>query len=338
MLINPILNAQKIRKEKIDNYIKYIESHNLDIGSISIFKNGKEHYYQNFGKEFINEKSEIYQVGSITKLFTATLIFKLIEGNKISLETKLSSYFPDIKNADKITIKNLLEHSSGLSNYVKKAGATTWLTEPQTESEIFNELKIQKTLFLPNDSVSYSNSGYYLLGKIIEKEFNQPYGKSLKEYILTPIKLKQTESATEEPQNIANSYYFENGKWNLSKDFYFKNIIGVGDISSTPKDLNIFINTLLDEKIISKENLSVMKPIVGKEIYGRGLMTFKFHNIDFYGNTGGTYGTNSLVIYEPKSKISIALIINGEQYPRNEFMNDIVNIIFNNEIKYPENK
>ncbi|HFK5571682.1 TPA: serine hydrolase, partial [Elizabethkingia meningoseptica] len=85
-------------------------------------------------------------------------------------------------------------------------------------------------------------------------------------------------------------------------------------------------------RILEEKNLEVMKPVIGKETYGRGLMNFNFHGINFYGNTGGTYGTNTILVYEPKSKISISLIINGEQYERDLFIKDVVDIIFNNHL------
>lgn len=337
-LITIRLKSQYLHPEKIDSYISYIDKNKLDVGEISIFQNGKETYSRNFGK--IDSKSlkrnSVFQVGSITKLFTATLIFKLIEQNKLSLDTRLNNYFPDLSNSERITIQNLLEHSSGLNNYVKKDEKTIWLTEARNEEEIMSEIKKQRVLFLPNDSIFYSNSGYYLLGKIIEKEFNQSYGKILRENILEPINLSKTNSATENPKHVLDSYSFEKEKWTLQKDFYFKNIVGVGDISSTAKDLNILINSLFQNKILQAESVNRMKPIIGKETYGRGLMTFKFNNIDFYGNTGGTYGTNTILIYDEKSKTSIALIINGQRYPRNEFINDIVDIIYHNRLQYPD--
>ncbi|ASW76524.1 serine hydrolase [Chryseobacterium piperi] len=338
LLFQYLVYSQNIHSEKLDDYVNYIQKNNLDIGSISIFQDGKEMYFNSFGKiqgKKFNKNTE-YQVGSITKLFTATLIFTLIEQHKISLDTPLRQYFPDVKNSDKITIQNLLEHSSGLNNYVKKDEKTVWLKEPRTQEEIMKELMNQRILFSPNENVSYSNSGYYLLGKIIEKEYHKKYNDVLKEQITGPFHLSKTQSALDHPTHIAESYLLENNLWVLTKDFYFKNIIGVGDMSSNTQDLNRFINLLFDHKILSKETVAKMKPIIGKETYGRGLMTFKFHNIDFYGNTGGTYGTNTILIFDEASKTSIALIINGEKYPRNECINDIVDIIYNDHLSYPK--
>lgn len=118
LILSLNLSSQNINSDKIDAYLSHIEKQNLDIVTVSILKDGKEVYAQNFGE--IKSNNVRYQIGTVTKLFTATLVFKLIENQKHSLNTKLEEFFPDIKNADKISIQNLLEHSSGLSNYLKK--------------------------------------------------------------------------------------------------------------------------------------------------------------------------------------------------------------------------
>ncbi|KMQ59582.1 beta-lactamase [Chryseobacterium angstadtii] len=327
--------SQEIHAEKIDEYISAIEKNNLDIGNISIFQSGKEIYSRSFGATEKQKKNTgtAYQIGSVTKLFTAVLIFKLIELHKISLHDPLSNYFPEIKNAGSMTIKNLLEHSAGLNNYVKKNEKEIWLKEPRTNEEILKEIISQRLLFAPNENISYSNSGYYLLGKIIEKEFSRNYGQVLKEKITKPLKLTYTKSALENPKNVTGSYIFEDNAWHTALDFYFKNIVGVGDISSNTENLNRFLYSLFNHQILSKENVETMKPVIGKETYGRGLMTFQFHSVDFYGNTGGTYGTNTILIFDEKTNRSVALIINGERYPRNEFINDIVDIVYHNTLK-----
>lgn len=331
------LGAQNIHENKINLYVNSIENNNLDIGSIAIFKQGKEVYYRNFGKVANQsfERNSTYQVGSVTKLFTSILIFKLIENNKLMLDTKLFEFFPEIDNSKNITIKNLLEHSSGLGNYVKKDGKTQWLEEARTDAEIMTEIKSQKALFKPNESVSYSNSGYYLLGEIIEQKFGKNYAAAVQDLITKPLKLIHTNSSLNDPKNVSTSLKYSENRWIEQSDFYFKNIVGVGDISSNTLDLNQLINLLFENKVLKKESLEIMKPIIGKEVYGRGLMNFNFHHIHFYGNTGGTYGTNTILIYEPKTKISIALIINGERYERAQLISDIVDIVFNDTLHYP---
>lgn len=329
--------AQNINEKKINEYLNSIEQKNLDVGSLSIFKDGKEVYQKNFGK--IKDKSytknSTYQVGSVTKLFTAILIWKLIENKQLSLETPLADFYPDVENSNTITIKNLLEHTSGLRNYIKNTRNPTWLDEPLSEREIIDEIKAQKNLFKPNDSVFYSNSGYFILGKIVEKKFKDNYGNIVKKQITKPLKLNHTHSALDNPVDVSKSMKLENRNWVEKSDFYFKNIIGVGDISSNPTDLNKLINLLFDNKILKKESLAQLKPIIGKEIYGRGTMNFNIQDVLFYGNTGATSGSAAKVMYDPKSKISIAICLNAEQYERDKMIEDLVRIIYKDELKLP---
>src|SRR5690625_177003 len=140
LLIIPILFqhisfAQKINTHKIDSFLTYIEQQNRDIGSVSIFQNGKEIYNRHFGQfdSTAFNKNTKYYICSISKLFTATVILKLIEQGKLALNDKLSNFFPKIPNAKKITIKNLLEHSSGLGDYVAKEENLYWLRKKRTE-------------------------------------------------------------------------------------------------------------------------------------------------------------------------------------------------------------
>ena len=109
-ILPTFLFAQNINSEKLNNYFNSIENKNLGIGSISIFKNGKEVYARNFGQQNIPgltyDQNTKYHVGSVTKMITAVLIFKLIEENKLQLTDKLAEFYPQIPNSDKITIKN----------------------------------------------------------------------------------------------------------------------------------------------------------------------------------------------------------------------------------------
>lgn len=331
-----------INSQKIDSLITTVEKENIDIGAVSIFKEGKEVYNRNFNHKVIDgnkaPKNLKYHIGSTTKMLTATMIFQLIEENKLKLNDILASYFPDIPNAENITIGHLLSHSSGLADYVVKQDTLYfWLKEPVSEKEIFDEIKRQGTLFQPGDSVSYSNTGYYLLTKILEKEQGKKYKEILAENITDKLNLTDTYSISEgnHDSTIAKSYELDlsNNHWNETEEFYFPNVIGVGDVVSTPKELNIFINALFSGKLISEESLNNMKPTTG-QLFGKGLMRVPFNDLTFYGHGGDTYGTHSIVVI--KDDFSISYIINGEYYPTNKFAIDLLSTIFIEDFEIPE--
>jgi D-alanyl-D-alanine carboxypeptidase len=340
LLISVNIFSQEIVKEKVDDYLNYIADNNGGIGSLSIYKNGQEVYNRSFGQQkLINinyNKNTKYQIASVTKMITAILILQLVEDDKLKLEAKLSEFYPEVPNSNKITIKNLLEHTSGLGNFAIRNGAI-WVMEKVTEKEIFEEIVKQGTSFEPNENVVYSNSAYVLLRMILEKKHKKDYHKIVKQKIVKPLNLKNFASVKSNPINTFKSYKFSEN-WNEIKDIEYLNVIGVGDIASTTKDLNSIITSLFQLKILKKETLELMKPIIGKENWGKGLALFEYGENVFFGHGGDVLGSHSRLIYNSKDKISISYSTNGERIPTNIFLENLVSIIYNKQFKLPEIK
>jgi len=318
---------------KIDDFISYLEKNNAEAGEISIFKEGKEVYKRNFGETSLSQKDKVtFQIGSITKSMTAMMIFKLIEKKQLSLTDKLSKFYPKIPNAEKITISQLLHHSSGLGDYIVGKNTMKWLTEKVSEEQIMNHIIEQGSLFEPGTKVQYSNSGYYLLTKILEKISKKSYADNLKETFVQPLQLKDFYTASQKPTNVFNSYNYAS-IWEPVKDFDFNNIVGVGDIATTPTNLNIILNSLFAGKIVSKESLSSMMP--REDRFGMGLALVPFYSKMFVGHSGGTYGTNSLMIYNGEDDISISYSLNADRIGTNNFTINILSILYNKEFSLP---
>ena len=164
-------------------------------GSILVCKNGKIIFEKGYGYQDIQDKIEntpntIFQVGSMTKPFTAAVVLKLAEQQKLSLDDKISKYFPSLKRSDEITIKNLLTHTSGLSEIFRD----TLFIKENKQSSISKEkllsFFIDRPLYFdPGTRYSYCNSGYVLLGLIIEKVSGKTYEQMVRNYILKPLKM-----------------------------------------------------------------------------------------------------------------------------------------------------
>ncbi|PIF46264.1 D-alanyl-D-alanine carboxypeptidase [Chryseobacterium sp. 52] len=341
LFISTGLFSQTIDNGKLDHYLNYIENNNLGMGGLSIFKDGKEVYNKSFGQKnipnIVYNNDTKFQVGSVTKMVAATLILKLIENGRLKLDDKLSDFYPEIPNSKKITVKNLLEHTSGLGSYVVKNGEI-WITEKRTEKEIFDYIMEQGVSFEPNEKVEYSNTAYYFLTKILEKKYKAPFHTILTKEITQPLQLNNFASVKSHPKNIFKSYQYENNAWKEVKEMEFESIIGVGDIASTPKNLNIFIESLFQNKIIKKETLEMMLPISGKETWGRGIELWDFDGIKFYGHRGGTVASRTILIHNTDANISIAYNTNGERIRTDQFIKNIVDLVYNKEIKLPEIK
>ncbi len=321
---------------KIGEFLTYLEKNNLEAGKISIFKDGKEVFERTFGENNLpgnSAENRYFQIGSITKTMTAVMIHKLAEERKISLNTKLSSYFPQFPNADKITIEQMLNHTSGLGDYVENEKELKWLTRSASEKEIMAHMLTQKSVFLPGTSTKYSNTAYYLLTKILEKETGKSFAENLNQMILKPNKMQNTFPAELSPKNVFPGYSYANG-WTETKDFDFNNVIGVGDIAADPKDLNIFINQLFSGKILPLNTVEDIKPQSDNR-FGLGIAAVPFFSKTFYGHSGGTYGTNSLMIYSEEDRISLAYSLNADRIDSNRFVTGILSLLYGIDYEFP---
>ena len=338
------IGNREIDNKKLDDFLDYITKNKQGIGSISIFRKGKEVYQKDFGQNQlpnVKRNSETgYQIGSVSKLITATMLMQLAEKGKLNIQDKLSKYYPEAPNADKITIESLLNHTSGLGDYVGEN--YQWIFKKSVgDKAIMDTIKAQGVEFQPGEKTRYSNSGYYLLSRILVKIYKKPYNVILKENILSKANLKNTFSVLDNPKNVFKSYKNEDGKWTEVEDFDFRNCIGLGDIVSTPNDMNLFINALFNGKFVKKETLEKMLPKPGSKLdFGLGIMAVPFYNQVSFGHGGDTAGTHSVVSYSKKEDYSISIVINGEEYPHNALYVGILNIFFNEDFNYPkfENK
>jgi len=327
--------SQTFNTRKTDAFIEYIEANNRAIGNVSIFKNGKEIYQRKFGDNNLDSNNNAYRIASVTKLITATLIFQLIEQDKLGLKEPLSNYFPQIQKSGLITIEQLLNHTSGLADVNYKGNDMFWLLDkPHTREELLENILSQELLFEPGTNLSYSNSGYFLLGQILEIKHKKNYPEIVKEQITIPLNLKTLKSGDNKLENVYPSLKYENKEWKIKDDFLLSNIVSFGDITASTDDLNIFINALFDYKIISKESIEMMKPEENESFGGSGLTRTFYYDHLFLGHGGDSLGSYTFLRYNEKDKVSIAININGNRNILDAFYDGIVNSLY--ELNFPK--
>lgn len=336
------VSAQNLNTEKLDQYFETLDQHSKFMGTVAISSNDQIIYKKAVGYSDIenNRKSDTetqFKIGSVSKTFTAVLIFKAIEENKLKLDTKLSKFYPQIKNSEKITIKNLLNHSSGIYSITDDETYLSWNTQEISETDLINKIIEGGIDFEPNTKSEYSNSNYILLSFILEKAFKKSYSQLLEKYITKPLNLKNTYfgKSKNSDQNIANSYLF-NEVWQLETDTHPSIPMGAGAILSTPSDLVVFINALFEGKILKKENLAQMKTFENN--FGLGLFQFPFENHSGIGHDGAIDGFKSVLSIFEKEKISYAIISNGSNYNMNLITNTMLDALFNDNYNIPEFK
>ncbi|WP_291870760.1 serine hydrolase domain-containing protein [Maribacter sp.] len=313
--------SQQRNTKKLDSLFDILEEKNKFMGSVAISENGKTIYAKAIG--FADIKTNLkattetkYRIGSISKTFTATLIFKAIEENKLKLSDTIATYFPNIKNATSISIKNLLNHRSGIFNFTNNPKYSFYSHLPKTRAELLDIIKEKGVDFAPNTKSSYSNSNYVLLTFILEDIYQKPYALLLKEKITNQLGLQDTYvgGKINLVNKECNSYTFLK-KWYISKETHMSIPLGAGYIISTPKDLNTFYTGLFQEKIITKKSIGLMTTIT--DGLGLGIFQVPFHNQKGFGHTGGIDGFSSFSYYFPKDNLAISLTSNGNNYVNN---------------------
>lgn len=331
--------SQTLDTLKLNDYFKSLETKNKFLGSVALMKNGEIVYTNQIGYADFDTKQKPnlntkYRIGSISKTFTAVLIFKAIEEGKLSLDETLQNYFPTIKNSNLITISNLLNHRSGIHNFTAEKEYLSYNSNPKNEKEILSIISKFESDFKPNSKSEYSNSNYVLLSYILQKTYNKTYSEILKEKIVSKINLKNTffGSKIHSENNEANSYRF-NEKWEKQTETDMSIPLGAGGIVSTPTDLLQFAEALFNYKIISKKSVSRMKIIEDK--YGMGLFKIPFYNKTSFGHTGGIDGFSSVFGYFPKEKYAFALTSNGSNYNNNKISIVLLSALFNKPFKIP---
>ena len=331
--------SQTIKKQRLDSLFKVLEKKEKFMGSIAISKNGELLYSNAIGYSDIENSKKAttttkYRIGSISKMFTASLILKSVEENKLSLNQVLDKYFPQIENSKKITIGNLLNHRSGIYNFTNDSTYLSYNTAFKSQKEMIEIIAKGKSDFEPNSKADYSNSNYVLLSYILEKIYKADYAKILNKKIIKPLGLKNTYfgGKTNLINNESHSYNFEN-KWIKETETDMSIPMGAGAVVSNPTDLTIFIEQLFAGKIISEKSLTLMRTM--NEKFGLGMFEFTYLDKIGYGHTGGIDGFQSVVNYFPEEELSIAITSNGTIYPNRSILLCAESSYFNKPFEMP---
>ncbi|MBL8202989.1 MAG: beta-lactamase family protein [Blastocatellia bacterium] len=336
--------AQTLDNAKLDQFFDRLAEKNKAMGSLTIAKDGKVVYTRAIGYAQIDGTTKKpltttsrFRIGSITKMFTAAMILQLVEEGKVKLTDTLDKFFPQVPNARKITIEQILWHRSGIPNVKREQSAQgNANTIPVTKDEILALIVKGTPDFEPDTKRSYSNSGYQLLGLIIEKVTGKPYGEILQTRITSKIGLADTYLATgniEVSKNEALTYMNFGDGWKPVSETHPSILFSAGAIVSTPNDLAKFIQALFDAQVVSKERLDQMKTIRDGE--GQGMEPFTFVSKTFYGHTGGADNYGAWLMYQPEEKLAVAYTTNAKVYPVRDIMSGIMDIYYNKPFQIP---
>jgi len=323
----------------LDQLFDRLLEKNKGMGSLVLVKDGDVIYSRSFGYRQITDNDNEpltadteYRIGSITKMYTAVMIFQLVEEGKLRLTDTLDKFFPQIPNASRITIAQLLSHRSGVPDLQVDDG---WYLQPRTEDEIVAAKAKGQPQFEPGTKTAYSNTGYNLLGYIVEKVDGKSYSDALKDRITSKLGLKDTYvgiGQADPTKNEAIAYKYIGG-WVEGSEPDLSIPGGGGSILSTPTDMAIFIKALFDLKLVSQESLNQM--LTQRDGEGMGIHSFTFADRTLYGETGGSGSSGAWLNYFPEEKLALAYTTNMKIYPVDEIISDVFDIYWNRPFQIP---
>jgi CubicO group peptidase (beta-lactamase class C family) len=310
--------AQSIAQDKaaqMDEFVKLWYKTGTFNGTVLVAEKGKVIFKKGYG--FANMEWNIphkpdtkFRIGSITKQFTSMLIMQLVEKGKIDLQGKLSDYLPYYSKdiGDKVTIHHLLTHSSGIPSYTRNMGRLEEIhQDPYPVDKFVKEYCSDELEFEPGSKYVYNNSGYFILGAIIEEVTGKPYADVLQEKILDPVEMKDTGYDRPVPliKNRAAGYSltFDGHK---NADYLNMSLpYAAGALYSTVEDLYKWDQALYTDKLLSKKMKEEMfKPHIasGGEshyAYGWGISKRSFpkseEKVNSVSHGGGINGFNTLI-------------------------------------------
>ena len=266
-------SAAQTKAEKIDALMKVSHEYGQFNGTVLVAERGKIIYKKGIGLanmewDIPNQPDTKFRLGSITKQFTSMLILQLFQQGKLNLEGKITDYLPDYpkKTGDKITIHHLLTHTSGIPGYTEFPRFFQDMSRDPSTPDAFVKLFADSALlFEPGSKFSYSNSGYFLLGVIIEKTTGKPYEQVLRENILTPLNMTNTgyDHHSTILKKRAGAYEKEGSGFRNAPYLDMSLPYSAGSLYSTVEDLYLWDQALYTDKLLPEKTRDLMfKPYI----------------------------------------------------------------------------
>ena len=338
VIIFLLINQKTYAIHDVDNYLK----NHLKSG-VALVVNNNILYHKAFG--FIDCKQTLpmqldskFPIASLSKNFTAAAILKLSEEKLLSIDNIILIYLPVFKAdwADKVSIHQLLNHTSGVPNYLESKDCELFYKQVRKTYEWLKLIENEKLEFEPGTNFKYSGSGYNLLSAILEKVSGVSYGKYLRDNFFIPLKLNNTFSAAnkmltslqQNDQNIAQGCIIQDNKIEEAGEINFSSPFGEASIISTAIDLYNWQKALyVDNKVINQDNLKKMLTNYGKG-NGYGIFIKQILQQKIYYHQGRINGFETYMLYSPTNKLHIILLSNNQGININKIIEFLLNYNF----------
>lgn len=299
------------------------------------------------------EPDMIFRIGSITKQFTAVAVLQLVREGKVSLGDPLSKYVPDFPGADKVTVEQLLNHTSGIKSYTGVPGFMARLREDMTPAQVIDVVRNEAPDFAPGEKWAYNNTGYIFLGIIIEKASGMSYTEYMQREVFTPLGLARTFVGDENMIVPRRAKGYERGPdmgYRHARYISMTQPYAAGAIESTVDDLAKWNRLLLEGKVIDKALLD--KAWTGRVLpdgkptnYGFGWQVARNDELLFVEHGGGIMGFVSHAILVPERNVVVVVLHNAlgtdvePEYIANRLVLEVLGLEWNDTpVEMPEER
>lgn len=298
-----------------------VDSSDIAGASVVVFQNGERLLDKAYGYASLELSSPIpenasFEIGSVTKQFTAAAILKLVAEKKLALEDDFTQYLPFDTKARKITINQLLNHTSGIASYTEIPEFWELSLEHHERDSLVRLVEQKPFLFEPGEALIYNNSAYFFLG-LIEKVSGKSFEEYLKQEIFDPLEMRSTYYCTNTKVIPNKVYGYNYSPEGLQQKPYLDHTwpYAAGSLCSTTHDLLIWMKALHEGKILNKDlYTSLTTPDTlndGTAIrYAKGLVNYSNFGHQEIGHGGGIHGFLSETRYFPQEDLYIICLVN----------------------------
>lgn len=345
-----IINAySQDKSQKIDELVNKYHEYGQFSGAVLVAEGGKVIYekgvgYANAEWKIPNAPDVKYRLGSITKQFTSMLIMQLVEKGKINLDGKLSEYLPYYRKdvGDKVTIHQLLTHTSGIPDYTESSDfMRNEIRNPLSAKELVEKYCSGDLEFEPGTQWKYDNSGYVILGAVIEEVTGKPYETVLKENILKPLGMNSSGyDHNEEIIEKRASGYHKAGIKIINAPYIDMTLpFAAGALYSTVEDMYKWDQALYTDKLVSNASKEkIFTPYMNNYGYGWGIREQEFGGVKkkVISHSGGIFGFNTIILRYTDDKNLIILLCNVLPGELNGLSKGIANILYDQPYEMPK--
>ncbi len=326
LLFSNLLSAQTTASDIEAILQNHVQNRRFS-GTVLVAEQGKVIYQKSFGQAGATSQTKLendfhYHIASVTKMFTAILVLQLSEENKLSLDTSIQTYLPDLEipNSNKITIRHLLLHISGLPFGKRKSYAQSYSPHEWTKQALKNRSKAKINSF------NYNDVDYALLGLVTEAVTQKTWYELVQQRILNPLEMENTGFLAKDqyPDRFAYTFTYKKNNPKADPAFYIENMYAAASIYATAADLLKLDQALYHHQLLSEASLEEMSKSYPEYNYvGTGVWNYQYpfvkSNPTIMERRGGVMGANVVLVRMTDDNKTIIILSNNDQFNPDSF-------------------